>query len=186
MVAALSKAGATPGPQAAPEGSVSRYADGTVVEKRGGKWQEVKTDKGKPDADRPGAGGGKKSDPKTKRRSAKKLLSVYRQKLDTLSRQGGSKGEIAALKTKIKTLKQKMRGMAKAADPFAAWEKDRVRECLRKSAAYCKYLGYSNSGQLLYAVAAGDTPADVTVAVRAATKYLGEKFGLVLEKELAK
>jgi hypothetical protein len=186
MVAALSKAGATPGPQAAPEGSVSRYADGTVVEKRGGKWQEVKTDKGKPDADRPDAGGGKKSDPKTKRRSAKKLLSVYRQKLDTLSRQGGSKGEIAALKTKIKTLKQKMRGMAKAADPFAAWEKDRVRECLRKSAAYCKYLGYSNSGQLLYAVAAGDTPADVTVAVRAATKYLGEKFGLVLEKELAK
>jgi hypothetical protein len=186
MVTALSKAGPIPGPPPAPEGAVSRYADGTVVEKRSGKWHEVKDDKGKPDENRPGASAKVSSDPKAKRKAAKKLLTAYREKLDSLSRRGGSREEMAKIKTKISVLKQKIRGMAKAADPFAAWEKDRVRECVRKSATYCKYLGYNNPGQLLYAVAAGDTPADVTVAVKAATKYLGEKFGLVLEKELAK
>jgi hypothetical protein len=184
LEAGIIKAGDKPGPQAAPEGAVSRYADGTVVEKRGGKWHEVQDDKGKPDEARSQSGAGKKSDPKTRRRQAKALVGKLRERLSQMKTRGASEKEMSVVRSKIKQVKQKMRSMGKSQDPFAAWQRERALEQIKKSADYCKYMGYKRAEQLLYAVAADDTPSEVTVAVKAATRTFGPKFSTLLEKAI--
>jgi hypothetical protein len=184
LEAGIIKAGDKPGPQAAPEGAVSRYADGTVVEKRGGKWHEVESDKGKPDEDRSQSGKGKKSDPKTKHRQAKALVGKLRERLSQMKNKGASEKEMSVVRSKIKQVKQRMRSMSKSYDPFAEWQRGRAVEQLKKSADYCKYMGYKRAEQLLYAVAADDTPSEITVAVKAATRTLGTRFSTLLEKAI--
>jgi hypothetical protein len=74
----------------------------------------------------------------------------------------------------------------KSSNLFEDWVATKIGDNIMKSSTYCRYMGYSRPDQLLYAVAAGDTPAEVTVAVRSATKALGSEFSKVLQKELSK
>jgi hypothetical protein len=181
----LQKAGGgQPGPSGSPDGTVSRYSDGTVVEKRGGKWHEVGDDKAKPDADR------KPSDSSAKepalRKKGKKLLAAYKEKLEKLKAENAPKEKLEAIKNKIIKLKQKLSNVKKSSNLFEDWVATKIGDNIMKSSTYCRYMGYSRPDQLLYAVAAGDTPAEVTVAVRSATKALGSEFSKVLQKELSK
>ena len=180
----IAKSGGQPGPVGSPDGTVSRYADGTVVEKRSGKWHEVGNDKGKPDEDRKPSSSG--APEPALRKKAKKLLVAYKEKLAKLQADGASKEKIAIVKNKIAKLKQKMSGVKKSENPFDAWVTKRLSDNIMKSSTYCRYMGYTKSEQLLYAVAAGDTPADVAVAVKLATKALGPDFSKALQKELSK
>jgi hypothetical protein len=201
MVSALSagiaKAGATPGPSGAPEGTVSRYADGTVVEKRGGKWHEVKNEQSKPDSERGDGSESKQPSKKTKRAKLSEVLGKYKEKLSRMKERGASKEQIAAVKEKMSQIKQKAKMrkakggtvapiLLKKKSLFETWEAEKLAANIQKAATYCRYMNYSKPEQLLYAVAAVDTPAEITVAVRAATRALGHDFASALQKELSK
>ena len=182
----LAKAGGRPGPEGVPDGTVSRYADGTVVEKRGGKWHEVGDDKGKPDQDRTASqqSASSKKDPAL-RKKADRLMTAYKKKLSEMKTSGASEKKISVIKQKIAKLKEKM-AVKKSSSPFDDWESRRLASNILKAATYCRYMSYSKPEQLLYAVASMDAPADVTVAVKAATKALGSAFSTALQKELSK
>jgi hypothetical protein len=187
----VAKAGATRGPQSAPEGTVSKYADGTIVEKRGGRWHEMGSSKGKPDdknkSDK--KGDGPVNSPKEAKPS-KKMLRNYLLKIQQMKKEGAPTADIDRVKAKARKIKIALRGTSQSAksmvSPFEAWQQDRLEANLQKSATYCRYMSYSKSEQLLYAVAADDVPAEVAVAVHAATKTLGAGFSKALQKELSK
>jgi hypothetical protein len=189
--AGISKAGATRGPASAPEGTVTKYADGTVVEKRGGRWHEIGGSKGKPDEKDKDKkkGDGPANSPKEAKPS-KKMLRNYLLKIQKMKKEGAPAADIDRVKAKARKIKIALRGTSQtaksAASPFDVWQQERLQANLQKSATYCRYMGYSKSEQLLYAVSAFDVPAEVSVAVHAATKALGAEFSKILQKELSK
>lgn len=191
LTSGISKAGATRGPSAAPEGTVSRYADGTIVEKRGGRWHEMGQGKGKPDdKNSPDKKGDGPANSPKEAKPSKKMLRNYLLKIQQMKKEGAPSADIDRVKAKVRKIKIALRGTSEAAksmlSPFETWEQDRFKANLQKSATYCRYMGYSKPEQLLYAIASDDAPADVTVAVKAATKVVGSKFSEALQKELSK
>ncbi len=189
--AGVSKAGVTRGPQSAPEGTVSRYADGTIVEKRGGRWHEMGQGKGKPDdKNAPDKKGDGPANSPKEAKPSKKMLRNYLLKIQQMKKEGAPTADIDRVKAKARKIKIALRGTSESAksmvSPFETWQQDRLKANLQKAVTYCHYMSYSKSEQLLYAVASDDVPAEVAVAVHAATKNLGAGFSKALQKELSK
>lgn len=151
-----------PSPQAYPEGSVSKYRDGTVVKKVDGEWKELPKD------------GTRATRKKYSPEELDKLIARYRGRITELRKQKASDDVVGQMQAKLNLLVQKRAQFdKKKASAYSEWLEGRLDKAWRVVSEYCKYMKYTRAGQLLYAVAAEDTP----VQVAQHTKELAKSWG---------
>jgi hypothetical protein len=149
-------------PNAYPEGSVSRYRDGTVVKKVDGDWKKVSDKQGKKGR-------------KVSVNDLEVLISKYRARITELRKQKIGDDKLKPLSQKLNALIERRDRLKnrKSASSYETWVETRLSRAWAAVNEYCKYMGYTRAEQLLYAVAADDTPVSVAQHTRELVKAWG-------------